>query len=462
MKRKVWWVAAVVATGLAFPISNLILGVPVRATYMELATETPLEARAKEIFAGKCVMCHMDDPGLPFYASFPVASSLIRRHVTDGTAIWNAWELIAAHGAQEVSLAKLEQSVLLDTMPILPYLLMHWDSALSAREKKDLLAWVREVRAKRFARGLASAAFASWPIQPLPDRWPEELDPKKLRLGEMLCHDKRLSTDDTLACAGCHELTKGGTDQRQFSIGVRNQVGGINAPTVFNAVFNLAQFWDGRARDLADQAGGPPFNPIEMASNWSEIVGKLSKDAELTALMKEAYGDVEWGPEPVTHAIAEFEKTLITPDSPVDRHLKGEKGVLTDEEAAGLALFRDHSCATCHTGESMGGKSFERPKDPAAFYAALGRAPVHDDFGRYNVTTNEADRFKMKVPNLRNIALTFPYLHDDSQTDLRKVVRLMHDHFVPELNRRRMSDADVGRIVAMLMKNTGQLHGRPL
>jgi cytochrome c peroxidase len=110
----------------------------------------------------------------------------------------------------------------------------------------------------------------------------------------------------------------------------------------------------------------------------------------------------------------------------------------------------------------MGGQSFEKPINPAAFYADLGREPVKDDFGRFNETKDEADRYKMKVPNLRNLAITFPYLHDGSTSDLRDVVRLMADHFVPELNRRRMTDEDVGKIVAMLNQNTGTLHGKSL
>lgn len=463
MKRKLALsILVLVLIGLAFPLTNLIRGVPVRASFQNLPAATPTAARAKEVLARKCVMCHMEDPALPFYAGLPVASSLMRRHITDGLAKWDAQSLVAEPAKFEVSLAKLEQSVELGTMPILPYLLMHWDGSLTAAERDAVLAWVREVRVQNFARGLASAEYAAFPVQPLPSAWPEPLHARKVELGRRLYDDKRLSTDDTISCASCHDLAKGGTDQRQFSIGVRQQLGGINAPTVFNAAFHFVQFWDGRARNLADQAGGPPLNPVEMASNWEEIIGKLSTDADLTALYRDVFGDDQWAPLRIQEAIAEFEKTLITPDSPVDRYLKGERAALTEAEARGLALLKEHSCATCHAGEAMGGKSFERPQAPDRFYAALGRVPGKDDYGRFNVTTNEADRFKMKVPQLRNLALTFPYLHDGSQTDLRKVVRLMHDHFVPELNRRPLSDADVEALVAMLMRNTGVLAGRPL
>ncbi len=464
MKRRAWLVILVlVLLGLAFPLINLVVPVPVRDSFRNLPTASATEAAAKAILEAKCVMCHMEDPGLPFYANFPIASSLIRRHVTDGTAIWDAQRLLEKHGADEVAMSKLEQTVELGTMPILPYLAMHWNSMLSKAEQQTLIAWVHEVRTQKFTRGLASAEFAVFPVQPLPPRWPEPLNPRKAELGDKLSHDKRLSGDDTISCASCHDLAKGGTDQLQFSVGVRNQVGSINAPTVFNAGFNLAQFWDGRAKDLADQAGQPVVNPIEMDAKWDDVVAKLAKDEALTAIYREIYGaDAAWTAANVQDAIAEFEKGLVTPDSPVDRYMKGDRTALTATEARGLELFKAHSCATCHVGEPMGGRSFEKPHDPAAFYKALGRAPQKDDFGRFNVTQNEADRFKMKVPLLRNLALTFPYLHDGSQTDLRNVVRLMHDHFVPPLNRRPLSDADVDAIVAMLKRNTGTLNGRPL
>ena len=463
MKRTVViLVVVLLVLALAIPVINLVVPVPVPDQFRSIPTTSPAMAQVKEIFATKCAMCHMENPGLPFYARLPVASTLIERDVRKGTAIWNAAELLQKGGRDVVGLAKLEQSVELGTMPIFQYLLLHWNARLTAQERAAILAWVQEVRTQSLFRGLAATQWATFPVQPLPARWVTPLDERKVELGRRLYHDKRLSTDDTISCASCHELSKGGTDQRRFSLGVRNQEGDINAPTVFNAVFNIAQFWDGRAKDLADQAGGPPLNPIEMASSWPEIIGKLSRDAELTALYREVYGVETWEPLKIQDAIAEFEKTLITPDSPVDRYLKGDSTALTEQEARGVRLFKEHSCATCHTGESMGGQSFEKPHDPAAFYASLGRAPHKPDYGRFNVTSNESDRFKMKVPNLRNLARTFPYLHDGSQTNLKDVVRLMHDHFVPPLNRRRLSDADAEAIAAMLLKNTGTLNGQPL
>jgi len=463
MKRKILILVVIAGlAGLSVPLINLAVGVPVKPAYTQLKVETPEAARAKDILGAKCLMCHCEDPALPFYAKMPVASAAIGKHILAGQLIFDAEKLVAAGGRQEVALAKLEQSTELDTMPILPYMLAHWDGALTAAEKADLLAWVRQVRAASFASGLAAPAFAAHAVQPLPAKWPAPLSEKKIALGDRLYNDKRLSGDDTVSCATCHDLAKGGTDQLKFSVGVRKQVGGINAPSVFNAAFNFVQFWDGRAKDLADQAGGPPLNSIEMDSNWPQITGKLAKDADLTSAYREVYGSDTWTAANIQDAIAEYEKTLLTPDSALDLFLKGDKAALSAEETEGYALFQRHSCATCHAGESMGGQTFEKPVDAVAFYKALGRAPGKDDFGRLNESKAEADRFKMKVPNLRNLAVTQPYLHDGSKTNIQEVVVLMRDHFVPALNRRPLPDADAAKIAAMLRKSTGTLNGRAL
>ncbi|VTR18400.1 Cytochrome c551 peroxidase precursor [Serratia fonticola] len=152
----------------------------------------------------------------------------------------------------------------------------------------------------------------------------------------------------------CHKLGEGGVDGRVSSLGVGDQVGPINAPTVFNAAFNMAQFWDGRAADLQAQAGGPPMNPIEMASeSWDEIIAKLDQDALLKADFRRVYANGVTG-DNITDAIAEFEKTLITPDSPFDRYLKGDSDALTAQQKHGYQLFQQNKCGTCHTGSTLG------------------------------------------------------------------------------------------------------------
>lgn len=442
---------------LGLPISNLFLKLPPTPAFVAIPAGSPAMEQARAAIGQKCLMCHAQDASPPFYAKLPIASSLIGKHVSGGTAIMDFVPFFEKQGADEVGLAKLEQSLKLGTMPMASFLAMHWNGKLSAKEKDTLLAWIQEVRAEHYATGLAAESHAADAVQPLPDRVAQTLSPQKVLLGDKLYHDKRLSGDDTLACAGCHDLDKGGTDQAQFSTGVRDQLGGINAPTSFNAVFAVLQFWDGRARDLADQAGGPPLNPIEMDGSWEQITGKLAGDSDLTALHRQVYGDNAWSADNITDAIAEFEKTLITPDSPLDLYLKGDASALNEKAQQGYALFKGHSCATCHTGKAMGGQSFEKPVDAEAYYASRKKKPGEPDFGRFNVTKKEEDRYKLKVPILRNIAITYPYLHDGFTSDLNEVVRLMHTHFVPKLNRKPLSSGDVENIVEMLNNNTGVL-----
>ncbi|MBT3295405.1 MAG: cytochrome B6 [Verrucomicrobia bacterium] len=463
MKKTILILIALAILGIVtLGIINLMVGIPVPASYASIPATTPEMEQAKAIIGTKCQMCHSHDPGVPFYAKMPAASAMIGKHVQMGTEMSDLQQLLTDNGEDEVALAKLEQSIKLDTMPILPFLAMHWNGKLKASEKQALLAWIHQVRAAKYSTGLASTEFESNPVQPLPDAWPGGVTAAKAKLGNRLYHDVRLSGDDTISCASCHDLKKGGTDHAQFSTGVRNQIGGINAPTSFNAMFNVLQFWDGRATDLADQAGGPPLNPIEMDTNWEQVIEKLTKDAELTKLYEAVFGTSQWNDQNIKDAIAEFEKTLITPNSALDKYLKGDSDALTEAEQMGFALFNEHSCVTCHAGKAMGGQSFEKPVDPKAYYAFRGIDPGEAEFGRFNATKDEADRYKLKVPLLRNIAVTGPYLHDGNITDLKEIVPIMNNHFVPKLNRKPLSDDEVDMIVSMLIKNSGRLNGEPI
>jgi cytochrome c peroxidase len=447
---------------LALPISNLFMTLTPTPEFQAIQAGSPAMEQAKAAIGQKCLMCHAQNTSLPLYAKLPGASGVIGGHVSAGTAMIDFVPFFEKNGADEVLLAKLEQSIKLNTMPMSSFLAMHWNGRLTAKEKEAILTWIQQVRAENFATGLAAESFAGDAIQPLPDKVQETLSLDKVALGDKLYHDKRLSGDDTLSCAGCHGLDKGGTDNAQFSSGVRGQLGGINAPTTFNAMYATLQFWDGRAKDLADQAGGPPLNPIEMDGSWDQITGKLGADAELTTLYQNAYGQIPWSAGNITNAIAEYEKTLITPDSALDRYLKGDAAALSENAQKGHALFIAHSCATCHSGKAMGGQSFEKPVDPKAFYAFRERKPEEPDFGRFNATKNEEDRYRLKVPTLRNIALTHPYLHDGSTSDLKEVVGLMNTYFVPKLNHKPLSPGDVDNIVEMLKSNTGVLKGEQL
>lgn len=404
----------------------------------------------------KCMACHTKGYELPFYAKVPGIRAIIEKDYKDGLRAMDLnVELVENKDKVigEATVAKMEYVILNDTMPPAKFAVVHWGSRLSDRDKQHILEWVAEMRKAHFTTDPAPE-FANEPIQPLPRKL--ETDPEKVALGKELFNDKRLSTDSTLACSGCHFYDKGLTDNSRFATGVRQQVGDVNTPTAFNAVFNLAQFWDGRAADLAEQAGGPPLNPIEQAcADWNEIVARLSADAEFTERFSKVY-PAGWSGETITNAIAEYEKTLLTPDSRFDNYLRGDKNAITKDELAGYERFKAYRCASCHVGKSVGGQSYEYLDLKADYFAARGGEPLGSDKGRYNHTKNEDDLHRFKVPNLRNIEMTAPYFHDGTVATLDDAVRLMGTYCsgidVPEGDRRL--------IVAFLRTLTGQFEGK--
>lgn len=287
-----------------------------------------------------------------------------------------------------------------------------------------------------------------------------DMTPERVTLGRQLFHDTRLSKDMTVSCASCHDLRFGGIDRTPTAVGIYGQVGPINTPTVFNAALGIAQFWDGRAKDLAEQASGPPQAAGEMGSNFAEITSRLQQDDAIVAQFQRAFpGDVK-APADVTTdrvltAIATFEATLLTPGSRFDRWLGGE-ATLSDDELAGYGLFKQVGCAQCHYGPAVGGKAFQKLGHKHDFFST--RQLTHADNGRFNVTKDERDRHTFKVPSLRNIELTGPYLHDGSVKTLREAVQVMaHYQLGTDLE-----PTQVDQIVAFLGSLTGTYEGRPL
>lgn len=290
-------------------------------------------------------------------------------------------------------------------------------------------------------------------IKPIPKT--VTVNDKKAALGEKLYNDKRLSADNTVSCATCHQLHKGGTDRLVVSTGIKSQNGPINSPTVFNAEHNFVQFWDGRAKDLKEQALGPVENPLEMGEKWPSVVEKIKADPEYAAAFKELYGG-KVTKENVADAIAEFERTLITPGSRFDQYLEGKKDALTEQEKKGYALFNDKGCTACHSGSYFGGESYQAMS--ADYFKDRGGKLTDADLGRYNVTKKEEDKHMFKVPMLRNVAVTAPYFHDGHAKTLEQAVKLMGKYQLGET----MSDADAKAIAAFLRSLTGTYKGVPL
>lgn len=273
---------------------------------------------------------------------------------------------------------------------------------------------------------LMTAAKARFkPIPTTPRALPgNPATPAKVELGTMLYFDPRLSASHAISCSSCHNIGLGGVDVQETSIGHGWQRGGRNAPTVFNAVFNTSQFWDGRAKDLEQQAGGPIVNPVEMASPPEHVVAQLAGIPGYVAAFKTAFpGEAQ----PVTQAnlekaIASFEASLITPNAPFDKYLNGDATALTSTQKEGLQLFMDKGCAVCHNGINVGGgmyAPFGAAETPGAELLPPG------DKGRFTVTKSESDEYVFKVPTLRNIELTAPYFHTGRSWDLRQAVAVM-------------------------------------
>jgi len=273
---------------------------------------------------------------------------------------------------------------------------------------------------------------------------------QQVELGRMLYFEPRLSRSHNLSCNTCHLVGLGGVDVGETSLGHEWQRGGRNAPTVLNAVYNLAQFWDGRAEDLEEQAGGPIQNPIEMAITAEHAVEQLRGIPGYVTKFNQVYPEAT---EPVTFdnlikAIAAFEATLITPNAPFDRYLKGDAQALTPEQKEGLQLFIDKGCAGCHGGINLGGASYspfglvERPEPDIL---------PPEDKGRFEVTRTENDEFVFKVPSLRNIELTAPYFHSGKVWDIREAVVIMGSSQLGVT----LTETDVDGIVAFLLTLTG-------
>jgi cytochrome c peroxidase len=255
------------------------------------------------------------------------------------------------------------------------------------------------------------------PIQPIVP--PKQVNLGQVELGKKLYFDPRLSKSGFISCNSCHNLSMGGTDNIPTSIGDKWQQGPINAPTVLNSSLNLAQFWDGRAADLKAQAGGPIANPGEMAFSHTLAIGVLESIPAYVREFKQVFGTDKIDIEQVTQAIAEFEKTLVTPNSRFDQWLLGRNDALTANELAGYKLFKESGCVACHNGPAVGGNSFQKMGIVQPYKAT---SPAE---GRSAVTGKEIDRFSFKVPTLRNVELTYPYFHDGAANTLTEAVDIM-------------------------------------
>ncbi|MCP1497727.1 cytochrome c peroxidase [Pseudomonas migulae] len=300
----------------------------------------------------------------------------------------------------------------------------------------------------------AGAAPLDEPLKPLPPA-PQQ-DPRRVELGRQLFNEPRLSVNNTLSCASCHQLDKGGADTRAFSIGFNGVPVTVNTPSVFNATLNFRQFWNGRADTLETQIHEVVQSPSEMGSNWEHVVEVLSADPAYRSAFANAY------PDGVTmnnaqNALATYERTLLSSNSRFDQYLLGDTDILTREEKYGYQRFKEYGCIACHQGVNIGGNMFQKFGVMGDYFKVRGN-PTDTDLGRYLVTQDEEDRNVFKVPSLRNVAVTAPYFHDGSAKTLEEAVDVM---FTFQLGR-IPSTEDKTLIIKFLKTLTGEWGGKPL
>ncbi len=303
---------------------------------------------------------------------------------------------------------------------------------------------LRKLLVPLLALAAPAAAWSAEPIQPVPAA--KVKNPGMVELGKKLYFDPRLSLSGFISCNSCHNLSMGGTDNLKTSIGDHWQQGPINSPTVLNSSMNLAQFWDGRAKNLKEQAGGPIANPGEMAFSHQLAVDVLNSIPAYKAEFKQVFGKDSANIDMVTDAIAAFEETLVTPGSRFDQYLKANKKALTKVELSGYKLFKDSGCTACHYGPAVGGTSFQK-MGLVAEYDTKNKAQ-----GVAGLTGKDADRMMFKVPTLRNVELTYPYFHDGEAETMEEAVEVMGKLQLG----RAFTPQEVDDIVAFLKTLTGK------
>ncbi len=293
----------------------------------------------------------------------------------------------------------------------------------------------------------------------VPDNNP--LSQAKIDLGRKLYFDTRLSKDNTVSCATCHDPDKGFSDASPVSTGFHKQKGARNAPTVMNRLFSKEQFWDGRAADLEAQALGPIQNPIEMGNTLQGMVSNIKAIQAYAPEFEKAFGSPEITAEKVGMAIASYERTVLAGNSPYDRYQSGDKTAMSESAVRGMAIFNDKNrgnCVTCHAGFNFTDESYHN--------LGVGMDKPKPDLGRYEITKKEFDRGAFKTPTLRNITDCAPYMHDGSEKTLMETVEFYNKGGVPnkylaqEIKPLNLSDQDKADLVAFMEALTGDVTGK--
>lgn len=290
------------------------------------------------------------------------------------------------------------------------------------------------------------------PIQPIP-LW-IDLNHEKVKLGEKLFTEPRLSHRNNMSCISCHDLKTGGLDRQIHARQVEDTEVQLNTLTVFNSGFNYKITWYGQYDSLEAQLDEAMTNPTGMASNWEEAIAKLNQSPEYVKSFRELYPD-GLTTNNLKDAIATFERSLYTPNSRFDRFLRGDSSALTDEEKEGYRIFKSYGCVSCHQGINVGGNLFQKFGIMGDYFADRGQV-TQSDLGRFNVTEKEEDRYVFRVPSLRNIGLRYPYFHDGSAPTLEAAIGVMAKYQLG----RELSPEQIKLIIDFLETLTGEYQNK--
>ena len=308
--------------------------------------------------------------------------------------------------------------------------------------------------------GISSPVLAQW--EALPDKAPAPADnpttAAKVELGRKLFFDPRLSSTGTVSCNSCHNVMLGGEDNRPVAMGVHGKTGGRSAPTVWNAAFNSAQFWDGRAKSLEEQALGPITNPVEMGlKNHTVAINRVRAIKGYAPLFQKAFGDNAMTIDNVARAIAAYERTLITPNSPYDRYVKGDRKAMTAQQIKGMKTFAELGCTGCHSGPAFSGPAMA---PGTGLFMKFPTYTKNEYVKKYDLMADKGrgDRHEWKVPTLRNVALTAPYFHNGKVDTLEEAVRVMAR---TQLNK-KLTHEQAEDLVAFLNALTGEFPAQPM
>ncbi|HOO42986.1 MAG TPA: cytochrome c peroxidase [Bacteroidales bacterium] len=408
---------------------------------------------------GGCFICHGGPHDFCKHINWPVFGAAISKDAFKGIRYANSsYSLAYIFGDMpndETSLIKLQKVISQRSMPPLSYYVIHWKAYLTRDKQEILLDWIYDQLSSYHSYVIPTEEYPFEPVKPVLEHIPHDTD--KAALGELLFHDSRLSVDNTVSCASCHNLKTGGVDNLDFSVGVYNQPETLNSLTVYNTVFHSFYFWSGKASSLQELVYKTLLDPVKMGNDsLDRIFDIFSEDSALTERFLASYPE-GYSDSTITHALAEFHKTLITPNAPFDKYLKGDAKAIGQQAQEGYLLFKKHGCATCHNGTGMGATSFEYMGVANNYFPDTRRISL-EDMGRYSFTSLNSDMHRFRVPGLRNIALTSPYFHNASAKTMEEaVVKMAYYQRDKKLSRKQ-----VQAIVSYLNTLTGEHEGIPL